>query len=138
MASIDTSGLRRKVEEYGEAVVADAVQRLADEVHAVVPVDTGELRDSRFGPDQVGPYRWTFGYTAPQAEWTDQGTQSHWIEGDPLLVFYWGPPNGPGKTMFLARVFHPGTLAQRWWSDYVTPENYFSHLEGALRHSAIA
>jgi Bacteriophage HK97-gp10, putative tail-component len=142
--SVNTYALRAKVAEFGAAVVEEAVQRLSDDVHATVPVGEddplgrrqgGTLRDSRWGPRRTGPYTWEFGYTAEHGKYVDQGTDPHWIIGDPLLVFWWGKT---GKVEFRSYVMHPGySPAFRWWSDVVTPDNYFDHLEAAMRHARI-
>lgn len=36
-------------------------------------------------------------------------TAPHSIDGNPMLVFEWGPPNGPGGTVFFRHVNHPGS-----------------------------
>ncbi len=43
--------------------------------------------------------------------YVDQPTMPHEIRARraPFLVFFWGPPKGPGHTVFFRKVNHPGT-----------------------------
>lgn len=139
--SVATSGLRDKVSQWGRQVVEVAVRNMADEVHETVPVGQddplgrrqgGELRDSRWGPEESSPYRWRFGYTAEHGKFVDQGTAPHWIEakvaGYPL-VFWWDVTR---SVMYLPEVFHPGYQPSfHWWSDLVNEERWYWHLEHA-------
>jgi len=48
---------------------------------------------------------------AHYALWVDQPTKPHPIDAKyaPFLVFFWGPPKGPGHVIFAKHVDHPGT-----------------------------
>lgn len=84
------------------------------------PFKTGELRESirrdrvmRVGSSTTMTARIVA--TAPQARYTDQGTDPHRIvprRAGGLLVFHWPKV---GRTMFLPRVNHPGNAAKPWW-----------------------
>ena len=76
---------------------------------------TGRLTESmREGPTvRRGflQYRSDVSANASYALFVDQPTKAHEIKARraPFLVFFWGPPKGPGATIFARKVWHPGT-----------------------------
>ena len=104
-------------------ILADAAQSLMDDLMEAAPEgETGELKASAFGPvlDDVNLTA-TVGFDSMHADWTDQGTEPHGIDGNPIMTFYWDPPHGPleeGIHSF-RHVDHPGQAAQNWFSDIV-------------------
>lgn len=121
-------GLEDDVRRIALEVLTDAANAtMADLVNAA-PVDTGELRDSAYGPEiNEEGLSATVGFTAPQADFTDQGVQPHEIRGvNGHLSFFWANgPNGPGQYTFDS-VQHPGQAGSDWftgviddWQSYV-------------------
>ena len=76
---------------------------------------TGRLTDSMREGATVRrgflQYRSDVSANAPYALFVDQPTRPHEIRArrGPFLVFFWGPPKGPGATIFARKVNHPGT-----------------------------
>jgi hypothetical protein len=122
VASIDS--LTDKVVRRGAQLFGDALAELRYELDRVVP-DSGsvnesgeKLRASRViteRPFDGRVFSASIAYTAPQAEYTERGTEPHVIEpGRPpdALRFYWPKV---GDVVFLARVIHPGSHKHDGW-----------------------
>ena len=72
-----------------------------------------------FPRDFLGPTilkRWTDGPEGPVLLIGSPRTQTqpHVILGNPLLVFFWPPPKGPGRTVYFTKVNHPGSNFDRY------------------------
>lgn len=114
-------GLDDFIKQYADEVLAAASQSILDAMVADAPVDTGELRDSSYGPVDVGDLAVIVGFDAPQSDWTDQGTIPHPIypvNASRLRFFWENGPNGPDVYSF-TEVFHPGQEGTGWFSDKV-------------------
>ena len=54
------------------------------------------------------------------AMFVHEGTKAHVIQGNPTLAFHWDEgPNGPG-VYFFASVNHPGTKANKFFTDNIS------------------
>lgn len=119
--AVDVSGLHDLIETYA----AEVGQVVRDELEATIkdaaPVGqsetAGQLRDSVNVDYTVGAGTifWHVEATADEASYTDEGTDPHRIEGNPILAFSW-PARGGGVFFFRA-VNHPGTPAQHWFGE---------------------
>lgn len=114
------TGLDDFLHEYARDVVETAAEALLEDLKDRAPFDTGELVDSAYGPffDDLTA---TLGFSAPQAEYTDQGTEPHEIypSNAKALQFYWpNGPNGPGLYTF-DHVNHPGQDGTGWFTESV-------------------
>ena len=91
----------------------------------VVPVKTGELRDSirKKVIGDKGIVETTSGYGL----FVDEDTRPHEIEGNPLLAFPWR-----GKLMIRHSVQHPGTKGQQFRRKTLD-NSFFPILEGIKR-----
>lgn len=115
------TGLDDFVLQLGKQILDAAAQAILDDMVRDAPVDTGELRDSAYGPTDIGDLAVVVGFTAPQADFTDLGTSPHPIlpVNAAYLRFYWEDgPNGSGVYTF-DQVFHPGNEGTSWFSDKV-------------------
>lgn len=126
------TGLDDFVRDYAQQVLDLASQNILDEMIEDAPVETGELRDSAYGPTSTGDLTNVVGFLAPQADWTDQGAQPHPIYpvNARRLRFFWeNGPNGPDVYNF-EQVFHPGQVGTGWFSDKV--ENWDDYIAQAV------
>jgi hypothetical protein len=118
------TSLREKVVQRGAQLFSEALAELTYELDRVVPDSGGvpangeKLRASRLimeRPFDGRTFSAAITYTAPQAEYTERGTEPHVIEpGRPskALHFYW--PKIGGMATF-ARVNHPGSHKHDGW-----------------------
>jgi hypothetical protein len=86
---------------------------MAARLQAVAPVDSGATREAITVTNVVyGPPIWsaTILIDTPQADWTNDGTGPHVIEGNPLLHFEWG-----GVSITVRSVQHPGSTKHAGW-----------------------
>jgi hypothetical protein len=118
----DLSGLRDHLQQWATLVTVDALQRTLQETQQAAPVRTGALRNSIqvSTPQSDGAViRAEITADTPYAGFTDTGTQSHIIRGNPLLVFMWPndprPNRGKGPAVF-RWVNHPGTKGTQWFN----------------------
>lgn len=115
------TGLDEFVKDLAQQILDSAAQAILDDMIEDAPVETGELRDSAYGPTDVGVLTVVVGFSAPQADFTDQGAQPHPIfpvNARHLRFFWENGPNGPNVYNF-EEVFHPGQAATLWFSDKV-------------------
>lgn len=115
------TGLDDFVRELGQQILETAARAVLDDMVEDAPVDTGELRDSAYGPNDVGDLAVVVGFTAPQADYTDQGVSPHPIlpVNARFLRFFWEDgPNGSGIYTF-DQVFHPGHTGSNWFTEKV-------------------
>lgn len=130
---IDTATLIRDVELWSLEVFAEAIEILLDQLDDAVPV--GPDRD-RTGPAlrdtlevRVGVNTATISYLAEHASFTDEGTDPHRIEGNPLLAF-----EIDGTTVIVHFVDHPGTEGTHWWTDIMSDANWADVLDTAAEN----
>lgn len=130
MPGLDTTAFVRDVERWSLEVFADAVEEILDTLDDACP--EGPDRD-RSGPRlrdtrevRVSPNSVEIAYLADHASYTDEGTDPHRIEGNPLLAF-----EVDGELVIVRFVDHPGTDGTRWWSDTMTDENWQNALDNA-------
>ncbi len=121
----DTTDLKRRLRRSGAGVHDKAVVAMGRKLDEVVPIgapregggpklkDDQSIRLIRTPPSFLG----TIEYTVPQAEFTNDGTSPHMINGAPTLAFFWPKV---GRTVFFRSVQHPGNEAQRWFSKVMT------------------
>lgn len=121
----EITGLLTAVRAWSEDVVELAARKMGELLDEVVPIDTGELRDSQV-IEQTGDNEWQVVYEAEHATFTDEGTAPHTIEGNPLLAFEW-----EGELVIVHSVEHPGTTGTFWFTDTFTDENWSRCLEEA-------
>jgi HK97 gp10 family phage protein len=94
-----------------QQVLVQSANQILAEMEALVPVDTGKLRNSL--QIQVDPDRVTIGpneHIAPYGGYVEFGTKAHTIRPKTpggVLVFKMN-----GKTVYAKKVHHPGTRAQ--------------------------
>lgn len=126
---VDVSDLVATIEEIGAEAFVEAQQSLGDEAREAAPVDTGELRDSlELVVNGSGTVIFgSIAFTAPQAGWTNDGTQPHGIDGNPVLVFEIG-----GVTIFASHVDHPGNAGSHWFDQAVSDDTWAQHVQAAL------
>jgi HK97 gp10 family phage protein len=99
----------------GSKYVSDFTADVVSEARAIVPVDTGRLRDSiKAEPVKTtGIFHMTSGVvaTAPYARYVHEGTRPHIIRARnaKALHFYWDKVGGE---VFFKSVNHPGTKAR--------------------------
>jgi hypothetical protein len=124
-------GLDTFIREYAESILEDASRTLLEDLVEDAPVDTGELRDSAYGPD-IDELTARIGFTAPQADYTDLGTPPHQIVPvyASALRFFW--ENGPrGADWYTyAEVNHPGQEGTGWFSDRI--EEWDTYVQEAI------
>ncbi len=137
--AVDTTALKSAIADWVNRGCEQGLAMLRDDINA--PIGTaddphqGMLRDS----EQVlpistvdvdgGEWRSSLAYTAAYASFTDEGSDPHTIEGNPLLAFNWPKV---GKVMILHSVQHPGTQGTRWWSNSVNPDHWAEILQEAF------
>jgi len=123
--------LTARITQHAQDVVEAAQQQILDDLDEVVPVDTGELRDSRSVEYRDGTRSSGFmvTYTAPQGVWTDLGTSPHEIHGNPFLAFDWG-----GERVIVRSVQHPGNQGTFWWTNIMNLDWWRLTLEHAARN----
>ena len=136
------TGLREQVIEFASAVAEAAAEAFLADADAAAPERSGELKRSRYGPTlsfvRENVIRATCGYSAPQAEWTDQGTRSHPIVARRAksLRFFWdNGPDGPGWYNFPA-VNHPGFEGSGWFTDLVV--NWEDYVQSAVEEGGVS
>jgi hypothetical protein len=117
---VPIDGLEDLVHATAITILSLASQDLLDQLILVAPESTGELKASQYGPIIDEPnLRAVIGFDAPQADYTDLGTQPHEIRGNPRLFFEWqNGPDGPGLYSF-HHVQHPGSLGTGWFTDTI-------------------
>lgn len=118
------TGLEEFVQELAAAVLETAAVALLDAMREAAPYKTGELVESAYGPN-IADLTATIGFDAPQADWTNQGTEPHFIEAvnAQALYFFWeNGPRGADHYSFQS-VSHPGIDAGyeklHWFDDLV-------------------
>lgn len=76
-----------------------------------IKVGTVAKLKAGFPRDFLGPYIVKRVVAGPKVQVGSTRTQTkpHVIQGNPLLVFHWGPPKGPGKVVYFRKVNHPGS-----------------------------
>lgn len=128
----DASRVRAALTAWADAVQTGAVDDVPDMVRPLAPLGTstptstrapGELRNSITVAQRVTSngtsFRGRVAATAPQARWTDRGTDPHEIvpRGPGYPLRFWSAR--AGVIVFRWRVFHPGNAAQNWWEPAV-------------------
>lgn len=119
MASeFDYSGLlevRRVLERANDQVVAKGRLAVAKVKHdtiaraqVLVPVDTGNLKNSIGADDDPDRLGWVAGPTAEYGAAVEYGTRPHEIRPRNARVLHWVDPK-TGQDVFRPRVMHPGT-----------------------------
>jgi hypothetical protein len=129
-SSLDVTDFARTLDTWAEEVHDDALRGMQERLTDVAPVDTGFLRDESvtvFAHALSG----TIVYEADYASFTDEGTDPHRIEGNPLLAF-----EIDGELVIVHSVEHPGTTGTRWWSDTMTDDVWAEALEEAAARVA--
>lgn len=114
------TGLDDDVRLLAQQIFADAAEAIMVDLIEIAPVDTGELQDSAYGPEiDSDGLSAVVGFSAPQADWTDEGVAPHDEYGNPLMTFYWpNGPQGPGVYSY-EHVNHPGQAGTHWFSDKI-------------------
>lgn len=117
-AIVDVEGLKAEILQRGFDAMAVALSAIRDQKRDDAPVREGYLRNSI---EMEGPYDQGNAVTGAvftdteYASYLDQGTDPHYIVGNPLLHFYW---DKVGKNMTLPFVWHPGSqIHVGWWGD---------------------
>lgn len=127
-------GLEDIVRDYGREIGTYAAQQMLENAADDAPVKTGELAASGYGPEIIdvgNRFIYRIGFSAEQAEWTDQGTAPHTIlpvRAEHLRFFWEDGPNGPG-VYTLDQVSHPGSEGTGWFSQNTTEEAWALALE---------
>ncbi len=113
----------------------NAAVRMRLDLKEAAPYARGELRDSIVQHRTVATdstFSTTFEATAPQAGWTNDGTEAHVIRpkrpGYPLR-FFWPKV---GTVVRFMSVNHPGNVGTKWWDKTLTAERYRQHMRAAL------
>ena len=125
------TGLEADLRVAATDILFEAGQAIMDALVEAAPVgETGELRDSAYGPAiDESTLTVTVGFEAPQADWTNEGTPPHGEDGNPVMTFFWeNGPNGAGVYSF-THVNHPGIVASHWFDDII--EEWDSYVEDA-------
>jgi hypothetical protein len=120
----DLSHLRSLVDEWVETIGGVALDIVTVRTKEEAPFATGELRDSIesfAGHSGAGLWEGEIGSPSDVAHFTDSGTEAHFIEGNPLLVFHWPEAGG---TVFFRSVNHPGSHKHDGWFTEKTPERW--------------
>lgn len=114
------TGLEEELRVIALQILENASDAMMTDLIAVAPVDTGELQDSAYGPEiDETTMSATVGFSAPQADWTDEGVAAHGIDGNPNMTFFWPDgPDGPGVYTY-AHVNHPGQAGTHWFTDKI-------------------
>lgn len=132
--AVDVSELLTQIEDYAQevgTVTADEVERI---VKDAAPVgQTGQLRDeiTTSVAGGSGVVTITVDSPAEPSSWTDEGTEAHRIEGNPLLAFEMG-----GSLVIVHSVNHPGNAAQHWF-DQPMPDYFQDALDIAAAQVTI-
>lgn len=135
----DTTALKAAISDWVNRGCDQALSMLEDDLNPPVgsgdDPHSGQLRDSKVElpistvDESGGEWRSSLAYTAEYASFTDEGSDPHTIEGNPLLAFNWP---AVGKFMIVHSVQHPGSSGTRWWSDKMTPDNWAQMLQEAF------
>jgi len=126
-------GLDADLRALAVEVLFEASQAVMDDLLEAAPVgETGDLVASAYGPAvDEATLSATVGFSAPQADWTNEGTVPHDEFGNPLMTFYWeNGPSGPGVYSF-HHVNHPGQEATHWFDNII--DNWDDYVEGAAQ-----
>lgn len=118
--TVDVSGLLDQIETYALEIGHVCASELEAIVKDAAPVgETGQLRDAitaEVTGAGGGSVSILVDSPAEASSWTDEGTDPHRIEGNPLLAFDW--PAGPTGGLWIGHgVNHPGNPAQNWFGD---------------------
>ena len=108
--------LRRAVLERVPVIMAQAAVRVKVELKAAEPRrKTGELAGSQFVSPSVSGISAAIevGYGSIHANYTNDGTSPHVINGRPWL--YW-----PGAEHPVRRVNHPGNRGTKWFTNAIS------------------
>lgn len=125
--------LQRTVRNAGAQAMVAGVETMARATERAAPVDTGELKRSR----RISPVRPTatgfsvdIVFTAPQANWTNDGTRPHTIRPRrrKALRFVVG-----GRTVFARVVHHPGNRGTHWFDRVVNVAAWSQALRRGFR-----
>lgn len=117
--------MQDRLREWAGTVNELATQMLAQQLDARCPEESGQLKVSQIVT--LNGLESAIDYPVEYASFTDEGTQPHVIEGNPLLAF----ETGDGELVIVRSVFHPGTERTGWYSDLMTDENYQQALDDA-------
>lgn len=117
--------LTQEIGRWADRVAELAANDCSIGVSLAAPFKTGELQQSVQEPERVSsaPFSsFTIRATAPQAEWTEYGTEPHGI--DPVNGTYLKFPNtagiaGFGEFVFTKHVDHPGNAPMPWFFPYL-------------------
>lgn len=94
------------------------------------PKRSGQLNRSRQLRSAVTPtgFRIDIAYTAPQANWTNDGTRPHRIVARRKRALWW-----PGARHPVRAVNHPGTKATKWFTKATHPSQFLAILQDVFR-----
>lgn len=114
----DLRDLEESIRARGRELRDAAGEVVLDQTRGQAPRLTGELFESIHAEafDDGDTLGVDISADAPQALWTDEGTQPHVITASPgkVLAFYWREVGG---TVFAKSVNHPGNRAQNWFRE---------------------
>jgi hypothetical protein len=129
---VNVDALRAAVLEFTAEVGRRAGERITEDIKAVdVPVMSGRLqREGEFVDLGTSGEVWAGRVEFPTeyASFSEEGTQPHRIDGNPLLAFYW--PKA-GRVVVVRHVNHPGTRAQKWFAGGTTDSRWQTACETA-------
>jgi hypothetical protein len=124
MASL-AEQLRELLLDWRELVVEDAGQRIFDLTQERCPVgETGSLKESG-SVAMSGEGQTSIVYEAEHASYTDEGTEAHLIQGNPLLAFFWEKLGA--DVVFRSVMWEPGEKVAAnigWFSDAVSEDRW--------------
>lgn len=131
----DFSDLSASVQEWVNEAAADAIDALGEELRELAPVGEGDHDGPRLNETLEvtvltiggGEFHGQIAFTAEHASYTDEGTDPHIIEGNPLLAFEW-----EGRLVIVRSVNHPGYAGTGWFTENCTDERWAYHVGEAL------
>lgn len=125
--------LQKTVRNAGAQAMAAGVESISRATDRAAPVDKGTLKRSR-RISEIRPTAKGFSvdirYTAPQANFTNDGTRPHTIRPrrGKVLRFQSG-----GRTIFARVVHHPGNRGTHWFDKVVNAATWSQALRRGFR-----
>lgn len=126
----DASALRSRLVQGANDMMRAAADDMVQRLQSAAPFDTGELIQSVYEQQASDGslISWVIGYTAPQAQWTNDGTTPHAIfPSNPGGVLHWFDKL-TGEDVFARYVLNNSITGTHWFDNTIS-ENWPAVLE---------
>lgn len=133
--TVDVSMLKDAVTQWVDQGAGVALDTFGQELRGRAPIGTEPSSDGTTIVDSLEMIitsegeQWSgeLNFTSPHASYSDEGTEPHDIQGNPLLAFQW-----QGSLVIVHSVHHPGTPRTGWFTDNVTDDAWTQQVSDAL------